>query len=209
MKRIFTIIVGLGMLSAPAWAGPATSANSQVGLANSLTTYTFSSAAFVGTGGGNAATDMFCLTGSATKTVYVSNIDVRVQSTAAALITFFWIKRSTADTGGVAVNPAVLPYDSADAAATAVANMYTTSPTLGSAVATLRQVIFLTTVLTAAPAATSLSAVLSIGNGTLTNALHRPLTLRGVNESMCLNFNGATLPAGFTTNITGEWIEGP
>ena len=86
-----------------------------------------------------AATDIFTIIGSATKTIRISRIQFSGRATAAAACDVSIVKRSTADTGGTpGTVPTIVPLDSTDAAATAVCATYTAVPTLGTAVGAIR-----------------------------------------------------------------------
>lgn len=151
-------------------------------------------------------TDMIGICGSGTKTIVITFMSMRIQSTAAALQNLYFIKRSTADTGGTATNPAGVPYDSTNAAATATVSVYTVVPgALGTAIGTLRVNEATSAVLTGTPTNSSL-----ITNGpSAGNALtpSQPITLRGTGECLYMNYNGAALTSGFTAGYTIEWEE--
>lgn len=147
-------------------------------------------------------TDMIALTGSATKTVAIVNFGLQIQSTAAALQTLYFIKRSAANTGGTASNPTAFALDSTNAAATAVVNLYSAAPAgLGAAVGTVLPLQFSSSTLTTAGAQTSLGTATSLID------LRQAVILRGVAESLVLNYNGAALTAGFAATWFFEWIE--
>lgn len=148
-------------------------------------------------------TDMMVLKGSATKIVRVNAFQMLIASNAATLISVNFIKRSAANTGGTASQPTVSKTDSADAAATAVLDLYSVVPASLGAGATLYRQTSLTAALTAAPIAFSFT------NGLNANVitLPKPMTLRGVAESLAFNFGGAALPAGFAANYQAVWTE--
>lgn len=148
-------------------------------------------------------TDLMTISGSASKIIRVYAMNLRVHTTAGALQNLFFIKRSTANTGGTATNPAGLALDSNDAAATGVVTLYTAAPTPGTGV-TIYQHSLVTTVPTAAPAGFSfMDKQLSPA----TPASVKPVTLRGTAESLAMNFAGAALPAGFTASWEIVWSE--
>lgn len=152
--------------------------------------------------------DMLTISGSATKIVRVINMRLLMQSTTGTLITLFFLKRSTANTGGTATNPTGIPLDSASAAATAVLNLYTAAPTPGTSLGTINYQQLLTAATTAAPSVFQLVALASLLNAQQTpNAFMQPLTLRGVAQSLCINFAGAALPAGSTFGYEVTWTE--
>lgn len=67
----------------------------------------------------NPANDIFRINGSATKTVYVHEMNCTVIATTSANITLQIAKRSTAGAGMVTIGSAIVPRDSESAAATA------------------------------------------------------------------------------------------
>jgi hypothetical protein len=150
-------------------------------------------------------TDVITISGAANTVVRVLNIRALIHTTAASLILAHWIKRSAANTGGTATQATAISIDSGREGAKAVINIYTANPaTLGTAVGTLGNQYLTTTVPTSVPGVMQLNA---IGGSTGFNAfandsLVKPVTLRGAAESVCLNFNGATLAAGF---IIAAW----
>lgn len=153
-------------------------------------------------------TDMFSISGSDTKTVRIINVTLAIQSTAIASATWFWIKRTTADTGGSPTTPTPIAIDSTDGAATAVVKLFTAAP---SALGTSAGNLLVQTIATAAltGTATIMIPMNYLNGGFLTNcqSFNKPLTLHGSAESFCLNFNGAALPAGFTGQYLISWTE--
>lgn len=150
-------------------------------------------------------TDMICINGSASKIVRVTEMNMRIQSTAAALQTLLFIKRSTASTGGTPTTPTPTPYYSANAAATAVVTSYGSAPSpLGAAVGTLRINQIASATLTAGPGSNSIRANYLTGTGAGPNQY---VTLNGVAESLCMNYAGAALTSGFTSVYGVEWTE--
>lgn len=146
-------------------------------------------------------TDLITITGSASKTVIVTSISIQIQTTAAALQTLYFVKRSTANTGGTASQPTTFPLDSTNGAATAVVNLYSAAPTTGALVGNVVISQSSSSVLTAAGAA--------VVNGTASSLtdLRQGIILRGTGEVFALNYNGAALTSGFTATWYVEWIE--
>ena len=148
-------------------------------------------------------TDMLVLKGSATKIVRVQSFILFAQSTAAALSNVDFIKRSAANTGGTASQPTINKLDSADGAATAVLDLYSVIPaSLGAGVTLYRQ-----TSLTGATTAPPVGFTLASGFNPNGISLIKPVTLRGVAESLAINWGGAALPAGFTAHWQATWTE--
>lgn len=175
------------------------------GTSAQLPTYIVSAAALTAYA---TPTDIFCISGSATKTVRLVTFSFYIQSTAAASGTWIWVKRSTADTGGSPTNPTAIPLDSADPAATAVVNLYTAAPSaLGTSLGNLFVQVFNTTTLALSSISLNSAAVVNGIAYPSTPGYSKPLTLHGANESLCLNFNGAALPGGFTSQYVFSWTE--
>src|SRR5207245_6086953 len=79
-----------------------------------------------------SATDLVTIICSATRKILIIKVYVACTQTTAGTIDVQFVKRSTADTGGTSTTPALVPFDSGDPTATAVANAYTVNPTLGT-----------------------------------------------------------------------------
>jgi hypothetical protein len=135
-----------------------------------------------------SATDIFTIIGSATKTVRITRLRISgIKTTAGAAVDIQLIKRSTADTGGTSTAPTIVPYDSANAAATAVVAAYTANPTLGTAVGTLIvDSIFV-------PLATASGTAMDYIFG---NRPSQAIVLRGVAQQLAVNLNGVTVGGG-------------
>lgn len=182
-------LAGTGIAAAPLNARSATYAVDAIGYAAYAT-----------------PTDMIGIRGSATKTVVVTNLSIRANSTTATLVSAYCIKRSAANSGGTLTNPAGISYDSADAAPTAVVDVYTSAPTPGAPAGTLRILNFVTNLLTGTGAAAQMIAGNQYGAAS-SITLQKPITLHGVSEGLYINFNAAALPSGFTSAYSIEWIE--
>ena len=85
----------------------------------------------------SSATDVFTITGSASKIIRVLELRVSGYQTTAGVINLHVIKRSAANSGGTATTQTATPHDSNNAAATATVQAYSVNPTtLGAAVGT-------------------------------------------------------------------------
>ncbi len=142
-------------------------------------------------------TDFWNLTGSATKTVRVTRIVISGIATAAASRATQLIKRSTANTGGTPTSLTIPPHDSNDAAATALVQTYAANPTTGTSVGIFGAE---TLNLGAAGAAGRIE-----WNFTTRNS--KAGVLRGVAQSLNLNWAAAAVPAGTLLAIQAEWTE--
>jgi hypothetical protein len=151
-----------------------------------------------------SATDVFTITGSASKTVYIHKIIVTGNRTAHAHDLIVLIKRSTANSGGTSSTLTSVSYDSTNAAATAVVRSYTANPTLGTAVGEIyaKRVSF--------PVQTPSNAQ---GNGGSVNPwqwiysdIGQPIVLRGTSQVLAVNLNAVTI-AGGNIQCSIEWSE--
>jgi hypothetical protein len=204
------LLVALLIGAAPAFAqnGPSncngTLANctptfSQNGIQSFTSTYKYSS---LGNTPAAAPTDIFTITGSATKVVRVTKIVISGAATTAGDLNPLIIRRSAADTGGTSTAPALLARDTLNTAATAVLALYTVSPTgLGTVVGTVDSCRLFLQVVTAGP-----PDVCGFTYGINDDQL---MTLRGPTDILAVNFAGATLPSGATVDIDVELTESP
>lgn len=145
-----------------------------------------------------SATDIFTITGSATKVVRVTEVSVQCTITTAAAVAVQLVKRSSANTGGTSTTPTAVAHDSTNPAATAVVRAYTANPSaLGTVVGPVRA----TRETWLAPASVA-------------NAPRNPFTLyhglsvvlRGASEVLAVNLNGATVTGG-NCAAWATWIE--
>lgn len=146
-----------------------------------------------------AATDVFVIQGSGTKTIKITRLEFAVTTTAGsgALISASWIKRSGANTGAstVATNT---PHDSNNAAATATVTFYTANPSvLGASVGAIRAI-------RAEAYNTSTAPTYTIW--TFGDRPGQAIYLRGTSQYLALNFGGATVTNGIAC-INIEWTE--
>jgi hypothetical protein len=148
-------------------------------------------------------TDMFTITGSASKTIRVLSLWMSPTQTTAAIGVFQVVKRSTADTSGASVASTIVPLDSTFAAATAVSKHWTANPTLGTGVGNV--VIIRAPIPAPATFATSPGWPLFIDF--TQGGLLPGVVLRGAAQELSLNFNGVALPAGLSITATWCWIE--
>lgn len=152
-------------------------------------------------------TDIFCLTGSATRTVRVKQIRVTGTAGTAINITTYLMKHSVANTGGTAASteatglPTFVQMDSTSAAQTATAAAYTANPTIDST----RQ--FFSAMTHFLPVtSTAVSAVPAYWNFDAPSSFS-PLVLRGVAQQLCVNYNGVTAPASGVVTVSMIFTE--
>lgn len=152
------------------------------------------SASGVGVVAVSAATDIFTITGSATKTVRVHNIILTGTLATAAVRDVLVIKRSGANTGGTSTTVFGVPLDSNASAASAVVRTYTANPSgLGTPVGTVR--------VRRVGVPTVTAVAIDVANFEFTI----PVTLRGVNQVLAVNLNGVTNAVTWSGYI--EWSE--
>lgn len=144
------------------------------------------------------ATDFFSIVGSGTKTVRVLRITISGNATAAISEDILLIKRSTASTGGTPAALTVGLHDSNGNAVTATVNTWTANPgVLGTTAGTFRAKRM------------NLGATGAAGEviWDFTTRNSRGIVLRGVAQSLNLNYNGAAVPGGMTLNMDVEFTE--
>lgn len=145
------------------------------------------------------AQDICTLTGSATKNIRIRRIIISAKNADLQSDPVAIIKRSTNTTGGVSVLTTKVPYDSANAAATAVAEYYTTSSgsTAGTLVGVLADILVPFGNLT-----TGLVVPTTFEFG----KLGQPIVLRGAAQQVAVNLSNLTYTTG-TMTCTFEWTE--
>lgn len=146
------------------------------------------------------ATDILSLVGSATKTVRINRVQITADATAAAVLDFYVFKRTVADTGGTATQPAICKLDSADPAPTAVANLYSANPVVGAGV-------LLASDHYALPAAGTPTYPATLWVADFGTRNDKQIVLRGVGESLGVGCNGGTIPAGTSVHARIEFTE--
>jgi len=165
------------------------------------TTYSASTSYFTGAA---SATDIFQIYGSGTKTVRVLKIFAsNTAGSGDSLNLCYLLKRSTANSGGTASTPTVIPLDSNNAAGTAVVKNYTANPTLGS---TVGQVLAAALVgINSASASTTGGTAFPLFDA---DKYGQAITLRGTGEGLVVNLNGVS-PVGTTAKFqfTVVWTE--
>lgn len=147
-----------------------------------------------------AATDVFTISGSATKTIKITRIEITGTTTAGSGISISatLVKRTTLDTGGTSTTEANVPLDSNNAAGTAVVKAFTANPTgLGTSPGAIRAARM--TVVNASAAQNYLIWDFGI------RPAQAPV-LRGVNDNYAINFGGASI-TGNIMSISIEWTE--
>lgn len=145
-----------------------------------------------------SATDIFRISGSASKTITITKIEVHHNNVVNIHDRLFLIKRSTAASGGTSTTATNVPLDSAFAAGTAVVKSYTANPTTGTSVGTISIIP-----LEAGIYGEGIIQTSQTYNPTL---IGKAPMLRGTAEGLAINGNGVTLTAT-SICITVEWTE--
>lgn len=155
-------------------------------------------------------TDMVMITGSPTKTIRVISVYFTAQNTVGGVSeTLFLNKRGTPNFGGTFVASTAVPFDSTDDAATARVGHYTANPTtLGQIQGTINSVrIALPPVVPTSFAGHAEDAGVELLPWCSASILDKLVTLRGVAESLVVNFNGAALFSGEVHAYRIVWME--
>lgn len=150
----------------------------------------------------STATDIACLTGSATKVIRLQT--VRVVGTGTAItIPVVITKHAAANTGGTPATstalPVPYPLDSSNPAASATTTAYTANPTITDTSPGLVDTQFLG--LAATTTSTAGNSQFNYGDR---NFMEAP-TLRGVAQQLCVNLNGTSPTASLTVSF--RWTE--
>lgn len=170
--------------------------SAKVNLGGRVSTY---SAVVQGVASAATPTDIFTITGSATATIKVWQIQIEATETVAATGNILLIKRSTANQSGTSATATNVPYDSSNAAATATVRSYTANPgTLGTTVGNVYAYTYYYQATGAKP------DLLNIEFGK--SLLGQPVTLRGTSEVLAVNLAGVTVTGG-SYNFLIVWSE--
>lgn len=148
--------------------------------------------------GNVAASDIYCVTGSDTKLVKVTGFCVSAEANSAIIADLTIVLRSTLNTGGGLASVPVVKMDQLNPTPTAVVQSFTSAPTAGTAIGTVRSIKML------------LEGSGSSGRscqGTLFFPRNwgQPITLRGSTQAACVN--SSALGAGGNWSITHEHTE--
>lgn len=165
------------------------------------------SAAKQGLVAASSATDIFTITGSSTKTIRVTRIELFATTTSAtpAALDVLLLKRSTANTAGTSTgSPAAIPHDSTSAAASATVLAYTANPTTGTLVGNIRAAKYMMALATQTATDFPMPQVLVWDFGARPS---QGIVVRGTSEVLAINLNAATPTATASFNISIEWTE--
>lgn len=147
------------------------------------------------------ATDVLTLCGSSTKTIKLTHLQATADATAAAVIDFYTLIRTTANTGGTSAAITAASHDSNNSAATATVLKYTVNPSaLGTGVVFAADHYSMPSAASTGIQSTPWAVDLGIRNT-------QPVVLRGTANCFAFNLNGQTIPAGMNLYVTIEWTE--
>ncbi len=144
------------------------------------------------------ATDLFTVTGSASKEVHITRIIVSCTQTTAGAIDLVLLGRSTADTLGTSTSPTIKKHDTQNAAATATVNAYTANPTVGTLDANIRS-YKLSCLATSTATPQDIVIENFVGRG-------QDVVLRGTGQVFVISLNSQTVTGG-SFDISIEWYE--
>lgn len=197
MKKSIYAVIAAALLLANSFAVAQTATVPSVNsLSNRAATYR---AVITGITTASTPTDIFRISGSATKTVYIKSISVDGVKTTSGTLLVNLIKRSTANSDGTTVAITEHPLDSGSAAATAVAVGITANMTVGTGVIIGSQRVAW---LSNTAAVTPKAAKWEWGDwGPNSFAV-----LRGVAQGLAINLDGVTQTGG-SANVEVEWME--
>ena len=146
-------------------------------------------------------TDIFTLTGSATKTIVITKVFMQGVQTAAGSHDMIFLLRSAANTGGTSTTITGVPLDSNDAGATATCRAYTANP---SGLGTLIGNFWVLTLLLRASGTATINVSYQQQFSDLGD---QGITLRGTSQVFAINGGSASFGAGAQINFCIEWLE--
>lgn len=195
--------LGLGVASATAQVNVVP----QIGVESAVITRPTYNAVALALPPAASATDIACIAGSATKTVYINRI--RITGTAGTLITapFTLVRRAAVNTAGTAATTTanwantISLSDTANPAATATLISYSANPTITDTSPTYLRSAYTTIPVTSA--GTSISPLQWDWDSL--EFVQRPV-LRGIAQQICINLNAVTISSGLL-HISISWTE--
>ncbi len=149
-----------------------------------------------------SATDFVALSGAPTKTVRVTRVEIVGVAGALAQAELLLIKRSTANSAGTPATITAVAHDSNDPAPQAVLVSYAANPTLGTAVATVRQTKYQLVSTTAVAGGAPTPLVWDFGQRN-----EQAIVLRGTAQQLCLNQNAGATTTLMLYDVAFTWTE--
>jgi len=181
----------------------------QIGITTGYLPKNTYSAGFIGLVPAASATDLTCISASASKTVRVVEFRISGSAGTAVGLPITALRRTSLDTGGTAAtttaNPAntIISHDTTvapNSSATATLIAYTANPTINDTSPTYldsQQVNFPTTAAGSGSVAGLFNPGLYIEDNVQTWSLQK-----GTNQQICVNLNGISISSGV---LTGKW----
>lgn len=156
----------------------------------------------------SSATDIFCISGSTTKTIVIDRIEISGTAGTLVSVPITLLRRASLNTGGTAATGAALPVASANntsnATSTAVLTAYTAVPTIVDTSPLYFRSGWVTLPTTAAGTVIN---TLQWGFGTSVEAYNQHLDiLKNTAQQACLNLNSVSVSSG-VLDISIEWTE--
>lgn len=153
----------------------------------------------------STATDLACLTGSATKIVRLQSLSVNGSAGTLINVPVTLRKNASADTGGTAATSTALPVpyalDSSNATVSATTIAYTANPTINDTTPGL---------IDSGVLVLSATGTLAGNSGLVFDYSRRGYveapTLRGIAQQLCLNLNSTSVSSG-VLSVTFRWTE--
>jgi hypothetical protein len=155
-----------------------------------------------------SATDIFCISGSTTKNIIISRIEI--SGTAGTLVNapFTLLRRVSLDTGGTAATgtalPAASPHNTGNATSTAVLTAYTANPTIVDSSPLYFRSTWLALPTTAAGTVQN-SVIWFFGSEVEAFDQHLDI-LKNTSQQVCVNLNAVSVSSG-VLDISIQWTE--
>lgn len=169
-------------------------------MASTMPTYAASTSGFAVA---STATDVACLTGSATRTVRVQKVWVTGSAASTLAIPVSLFIRTAADSAGTAVVMTPFAFDSNNVASTVSnAQYFTGNPTIND---TAQQMVDVAEILLPTTTTSAYGVTAFDYSGAL---FSQAPVLRGTAQQLCVNFN-KTSPSSSLVNVNFRWTEFP
>jgi hypothetical protein len=145
------------------------------------------------------AGDLACIEGSATSVVRVKGFQISAIASSAIVVDLAVVLRSSLDTGGTPTAPTPVPFDPANPPATAVFRVFSTAPTPGTLVGTIRTAKL--------AVGTQGQATGAIGDARFSffNRFGQAIMLRDASHAACVTVTAAGNGASY--DFDAEWTE--
>lgn len=205
MKRI--LLGGVALLLSAGLALCQVNVVPQVGVTSGIVKQPTYSAVSIGLVPASSATDIFCISGSATKAISIKRLEISGIAGTAISVPVTVLRRVSLDTGGTPASttalPVATPNESVDAAATATLIAYTANPTIVDASPSYLRSSYVSFPLTTSTVSPQ-TWVFGEEVGWFTKAMNIPKG--SATQQVCVNFNATTVSSG-TLNLYISWVE--